>query len=118
MAKITEVRKASIGNAGVTITIDAVDNHAIVALNGVQLKELKGPPGFQTYSENITTKLEDDRPNVLVVTLANLHGSGFNPANISGKVDIGSEEVNISETSGNQSVAQGIFSQTMLIIEK
>ncbi len=127
MARITEVRKTGIGNSSVVVTIDKVHNSAVVSLNGVELAELEtnfytNPPTFQTYTENITNKLQSGCPNVLVITLANhdlpghdLPRSVVNRTHISGKVNVGSEEINISAT-GN--APQGIFSQTTIILEK
>lgn len=115
MAIVNEVRKTGIGNSGVSIVIDYVDNQVLVALNGVQLAEITGP-GSQIYSENITGRLEDGRPNILTITLTNFFFNGTNPVGISGRVNVGSEEINLGQSSGN--AAQGIFSQTMIILEK
>jgi hypothetical protein len=109
-----------IGSAAVSIVVDKVDNQAVVTLNGQVLRVLEGPKNFQSYEENITNELRNDRPNVLVVTVANYSAKkeSFNPANLSGKLNVGGDEINLSVTSGNASRPQGIFAQQVVILER
>jgi len=117
MAQVIEVRKSGIGTSAVVLTVTSVDNEVTVALNGTEIAHLVGPPGFTNYSENLTTKLIAGKPNVLVFTLVNYDGGGFNPASCAAKLDIGTEEINLSASSGAASVTQGLFAQTIVVLE-
>jgi hypothetical protein len=52
------------------VTIDKIDNEVTVVLNNFD-KTLKGPKGFDGWTGNLTSFLEEGMPNVLVVTLVN-----------------------------------------------
>ena len=117
MATIQEIRRENIANAAVSLSVTHVDNQVTVALNGVEIAQLTGPPGFQQFQENLSGQIVAGRPNVLVVTLVNFAGGGFNPAAIQAVLNVGGEEINLSASSG-QSVAQGLFAQFIIILQR
>jgi len=116
MAEIVEHRKTGIGNAAVSINVNQVDNELLIALNGTQIARLTGP-GNPVYQENLSQYILAGRPNVLVLTLANFSGGGFNPATCQAVLNVGNEEINLGVGSvGN--APEGVYAQSIIILER
>ena len=118
MAIIREFRRTNIDNAAVVVNVDSVDNEFTITLNGNQIAQLNGPGGNSQFTTNISNSVLRGKSNVLVLTLNNFAGGGFNPANVQARVEVGNETINVTESSGNQSAAQGLFSQSVIVLER
>jgi hypothetical protein len=116
MSRVREFRRRLGNPSSVGLAINAVDNQASVTLNGVLIALLEGPHGFVRYAENLSRFLRTDAPNVLVVTLFNRSGAGHNPAGIECVLHINDEEINLSESTGENNAAEGFVSESVVIL--
>ena len=106
------------GVSSVRVVIRAADNEFTVALNDKLIK-FGHFRESNKFDENITDRL---RPglNVLVISCDN-HGYPFtdpNPAGLEGEVEVNNERINISQTTSNRGIRQGLYCQAIFALVK
>ena len=106
------------GVKSVRVTVRAADNEFTVALND---KLIKFGHFIESnkFDENITDRL---RPglDVLVVSCDNhgLPNPDPNPASLEATVEVNNEPINISQTTSNRGIRQGLYCQAIIVLEK
>ncbi len=114
---IQEFRPGNIGNAGVSLTVNDVDNELTAALNGTPIVRLTGPagPGLP-FNTNLTGSIIAGQPNVLAVAVCNFAGGGFNPSSCDAFLDVGGDRINLSFSENG--VPDGLTALFTVILQK
>ena len=122
MVAIVEGYIRSNAGSGTIIDVNNVDNELTITLNGDLVTQLTGPAGeMDRFNKNITGILKDGI-NVLVFSLVNFSGEGWNPASLNASVSIGGERINLNQASATDpsqpGAPQGLYYQAVFVLTK